>query len=166
MTSLKSQTDQFNSQQNAAMKQFNAAAENAAAARDAQRLDDVEKQNAVMALQVDQFNNQQIFQREQFNVQNATAIAQSNVAWRRQSNTANTAAINAVNQQNAQNAFNLSAQAQANLWQELRDEADYTFKRWDNDESRKTSLMIHELVIENKTNAKNSFITNLNHIAK
>ena len=166
MTSLKSQTDQFNSQQNAAMKQFNAAAENAAAARNAQRLDDVEKQNAVMALQVDQFNNQQIFQREQFNVQNATAIAQSNVAWRRQSNTANTAAINAVNQQNAQNAFNLSAQAQANLWQELRDEADYTFKRWDNDESRKTSLMIAALGNESTTTATNSFSTNVTAIAK
>ena len=123
------------------MKQFNAAAENAAAARNAQRLDDVEKQNAVMALQVDQFNNQQIFQSEQFNVQNATAIAQSNVAWRRQSNTANTAAINAVNQQNAQNAFNLSAQAQANLWQELRDEADHVFRSTESEKDRIASIV-------------------------
>tara|TARA_B100001093_G_scaffold193120_1_gene185601 strand:+ start:542 stop:2563 length:2022 start_codon:yes stop_codon:yes gene_type:complete len=166
MTSLKSQTDQFNAQQSSAMNQFNAAAKNAAAARDAQRNADVDKNNATMALQVDQFNNQQIFQREQFNVQNATAIAQSNVAWRRQANTANTAAVNAVNQQNAQNAFNLSAQAQANLWQELRDEADYTFKRWDNDEARKTSLMIAALSNESGTTGTNNFSTNVAAITK
>jgi len=166
MTSLRSQTDQFNAQQSSAMSQFNAAAKNAAAARDAQRNADVDKNNAAMALQVDQFNNQQIFQREQFNVQNATAIAQSNVAWRRQANTANTAAVNAVNQQNAQNAFNLSAQAQANLWQELRDEADYTFKRWDNDEARKTSLMIAALSNESGTTGTNNFSTNVAAITK
>ena len=44
---------------------------------------------------------------------------------------------NAINQQNAQNAFGLTASAQNFLWQELRDEADFNFRRWDNDEARK-----------------------------
>ena len=46
--------------------------------------------------EVEKFTAQQEFQREQFNTQNATAIAQSNVEWRRKANTADTAAFNAT----------------------------------------------------------------------
>jgi hypothetical protein len=95
---------------------------------------------------------------------NATAIAQSNLAWRRQANTAETAAINAVNQQNAQNAYGLSVAAQNFLWQELRDEADFTFKRWDNDEQRKTSLLVAALGNEAGVNKKDSWASNLTAI--
>ena len=101
---------------------------------------------------------------EQFNVQNATAIAQSNVQWRRQANTADTAAINAVNQQNAQNAYGLTVAAQNFLWQELRDEADFAFKRWDNDEQRKTSLLVAALGNEEGVNKKDSWTNNLQGI--
>ena len=38
-------------------------------------------------------------------------------------------------QQNAQNVFQLSSQAQAFLWQELRDQADYDFK-WADSEAK------------------------------
>ena len=55
------------------------------------------------------------FQREEFNTKNETAVSQSNVAWRRQANTADTAAQNAVNQQNAQNAFGLTASAMSSF---------------------------------------------------
>ena len=58
---------------------------------------------------------------------------------------ANTAAQNAANQQNVQNAFGLSSSALSFLWQELRDEADFDFKRWDNDQQRKASLLIAAL---------------------
>ena len=40
--------------------------------------------------------------------QNAQAVEQSNIAWRRQANTATTAAQNASNQQAAQFAFGVS----------------------------------------------------------
>ena len=56
-------------------------------------------------------------------------MQQSNVQWRRNANLADTAAQNAVNQQNVQNSFALSSAAQSQLWQELRDQADYDF-RW------------------------------------
>ena len=103
-------------------------------------------------------------QREEFNTKNETAIAQSNVAWRRQANTADTAAQNAVNQQNAQNAFGLTASAQNFLWQELRDEADFNFRRWDNDEQRKASLLISALGNETGASKESNWNTNLSAI--
>lgn len=166
MTSIKAQTDQFNAQQNNAMKQFNTTQINAAEARRVANEFEAAKLDAQMATQIDQFNAEAEARREQFNVTNATAIAQSNVAWRRNANTADTAAINAVNQQNAQNAFGLSTAAQNFLWQELRDEADYTFKRWDNDQQRKASLMIAALGNESGTATSSSWSSNIDAITK
>jgi len=166
MTSIKAQTDQFNATQNNAMAQFNVNAKNAAEARRAGRDFEAARIDAQLATDIDKFNAAQDFAREQFNVQNETAIAQSNVAWRRQANTADTAAINAVNQQNAQNAFGLTASAQNFLWQEVRDEADFIFRRWDNDQQRKASLMIAALGNESGTAKDTSWSTNLSAITQ
>ena len=166
MTSIKAQTDQFNATQNNAMEQFNANAKNAAEARRAGRDFEAARIDAQLATDIDKFNAAQDFAREQFNVQNETAIAQSNVQWRRQANTADTAAINAVNQQNAQNAFGLTASAQNFLWQELRDEADFIFRRWDNDQQRKASLMIAALGNEGATAKDTSWSSNLSAITQ
>ena len=145
MASMAANMEQFNKTQQNAMTQFNVTQENQArAAEEAAELE-VARLDAQLSTQIDQFNAQQEFAREQFNTQNAQAIEQSNVAWRRQANTVNTAAINAVNQQNAQNAFGLSTQAMSFLWQELRDQMDYSFKAWDNDQQRKASLMVAAL---------------------
>ena len=120
----------------------NAQAENAAVARDAQRVSDVNRANAAIMNQVEQFNEQQNFQREQWNAANEQAVINSNIDWRRRANTADTAAQNAVNQQNAQNAFGLTQAAQSFLWQELRDQADYDF-RWATDTAnRKVQAMM------------------------
>ena len=166
MTSIKAQTDQFNATQNNAMAQFNTNAKNAAEARRVGRDFEAARIDAQLATDIDKFNAAQDFAREQFNVQNETAIAQSNVQWRRQANTADTAAINAVNQQNAQNAFGLTASAQNFLWQEVRDEADFIFKRWDNDQQRKASLMIAALGNESGTAKDTSWSTNLSAITQ
>lgn len=142
MASLNTQVNQFNASQMNAAKQFNVQQQNAAEARRIANELEINKTNAAIINQAKQFNETINFQREQFNVQNAQAIQQSNVEWRRKANLADTAAQNAVNQQNAQNAFNLSSQAQAFLWQELRDQADYDF-RWATDTAnRKTQAMI------------------------
>ena len=164
MESLNASVSQFNAQQVNAMGQFNASQQNAAEARRVARDAEARKIEAQLQTQVEQFNSTQEFNREQFNVRNATAIAQSNVQWRRQANTADTAAINAANQQNAQNAYNLSLAAQNFLWQELRDEADFEFKRWDNDESRKTSLLVAALGNTEGVNRKESWTGNLQAI--
>ena len=142
MASLAAQIEQYNVSQYNANLQFNAQAINAATARDAQRVADVNKANASIVNQVAQFNEQMDFNREQWNSANAQAVANSNVDWRRKANLANTAAQNAVNQQNVANAFQLSTQAQAFLWQELRDQADYDFKFADNTATRKVQAMV------------------------
>ena len=164
MGNLDASIAQFNAQQTNAISQFNVQQKNAAEARRVQNNFEASKLDAQLSTQVSQFNAQQEFNRDQFNVKNATAIAQSNLAWRRQANTAETAAINAVNQQNAQNAYGLSVAAQNFLWQELRDEADFTFKRWDNDEQRKTSLLVAALGNEAGVNRKDSWASNLTAI--
>ena len=164
MASLSASVSQFNAQQNNAMAQFNVQQKNAAEARRVANEYEARKLEAQLQNQVNIFNEQQEFNKEQFNVRNATAIAQSNVQWRRQANTADTAAINAANQQNAQNAYNLSLAAQNFLWQELRDEADFAFKRWDNDEQRKTSLLVAALGNESGVNRKDSWTSNLQAI--
>ena len=51
------------------------------------------------------------------------------------------AAVNAVNQQNAQNAFGLSSQAQAFMWQELRDQATFDFQGSQTDLDRKSNII-------------------------
>ena len=142
MANLAQQTRQFNAAQMNSMEQFNKQATNAAEARRVQNEIGVAQADAQMKIQIDQFNSQQDYNRNQWNAQNEQVVLQADVKWRRQLNTANTAAVNAVNQQNAQNAFNLSSQAQAFMWQELRDQADYAFRSADNHEQRKSAMYI------------------------
>ena len=142
MANLNAQMEQFNSQQINASKQFNAQQKNAAEARRAGRDADLNKANAAIVNQVRQFNQQMDFNRDQFNTQNALAIQQSNIEWRRRANLADTAAQNAINQENVKMSFGLTSAAQSFLWQELRDQADYNF-RWANDTAtRKVQAMI------------------------
>ena len=132
------------------MSQFNATQLNAAEARRTAREADLSKFNAQLATQTEQFNSQQEFARVQWNAQNAATVEASNVQWRRQTNLANTAAQNQINAQNAQNAFNLSNQAQAFLWQELRDQADFDFRSVENEENRKVQIVSTAIANEGK----------------
>ena len=68
-------------------------------------------------------------------------LEQSNAQWRRQINLADTAAQNQINLQNVQNQFQLTSQAQAFLWQELRDQADFDFRKTENDANRTSQLI-------------------------
>ena len=154
MTNLNAQMNQYNSSQANAMSQFNATQTNAAEARDAQREADVNKFNSQLVTQVDQFNSQQDFARNQWNAQNAAAVEASNVQWRRQSNTINTAAQNQINMQNAQNAYGMSVQSQSFLWQELRDQADFDFRSFENEENRKAQIISTAMANEGKAGEK------------
>ena len=142
MAQLGTQIDQYNTSALNQAKQFNAQSANVASARDAQRAFDVDRINASILNQTSQFNAQMDFNRNQWNAANAQAVENSNVNWRRQANLVNTAAQNAVNQQNAQNAFSMTSSAQAFLWQELRDQADYDFKWANNTADRKMQAMV------------------------
>ena len=151
---LQGQISQFNAAQKNATLQFNATQSNAAEARRTAREADLAKFNAQLVTQTDQFNSQQEFQRLQWNAQNAAAVEASNIQWRRQTNLANTSTQNAINQQNAQNAFNLSSQAQAFLWQELRDQADFDFRAVENEENRKAQIIATALANEGEAGEK------------
>jgi hypothetical protein len=61
-------------------------------------------------------------------------------------------------------AFGLAASAQNFLWQELRDQADFNFRRWDNDEQRKASLLIAALGNETGASTESNWNTNLTAI--
>ena len=162
MASLAANMSQYNASQANAMAQFNATQENAAAARNANRAADIEKFNAQLLTQVEQFNSQQEFARNQWNAQNSAAVEASNVQWRRQANTANTAAQNQINMQNAMNAFGFSSQAMSFLWQELRDQADFDFRAFENEENRKVQIIATAIANEGKPGEKyDDYLTGL-----
>ena len=153
------QIDQFMISQSNSMKQFNTSARNAMESfnvTEANRMEAIEAGNFLQADQfsaqldadINKFNASIETQRDQWNAANAQAVEQSNIAWRRQSNTIDTAAQNAANQQNVQNAYNISALDQTQLWQQLRDEADYIRTSYENEETRKTQLYATALANE------------------
>ena len=163
MASLSSQVEQFNAQQVNAANQFNVQQQNAAEARRVANQLEINKANAAIVNQTKQFNEQIEFNRVTFNAQNAQAIEQSNIEWRRKANLANTVAQNEANRLNTQNAFGLSSQAQAFLWQELRDQADYDFKWAVSSADRKVNAMIAAASTEGEA-AKN-WSTNFNNVS-
>ena len=139
--SLAANMNQFNASQANAMAQFNETETNRAAALTAQNKLEADKINADMGLKIATFDKELQFKTDSWNAANLQAVEQSNVEWRRKSNTINTAAQNASNQQNAQFAFNMSTQAQSQLWQELRDQATFDFQGNQTDMDRKANII-------------------------
>ena len=162
MTGLAAQIDMNNAARNDAMSQFNATQQNASEARRAGLQADINKFNAQLVTQVDQFNAQQDFATNQWMAQNSAAVEAANVQWRRQTNTVNTATQNQINMQNAMNAFNLSSQSMSFLWQELRDQADFNFKSFENDENRKAQIIATAIANEGKSGEQyDDYLTSL-----
>lgn len=151
MSNLSATIKQQNAAQLNAMRQFNVTEINRQEAIKAGNQLEAEKATAQLKADVEKFNEQVDLQRDQWNAANAQAVEQSNVAWRRQANTANTAAQNAANQQHAQNVFNINNAELAQLWQQLRDESSYLNSAYENDENRKTQL--YAVAIGNEANA-------------
>lgn len=166
MAELAANMEQFNTAQINAMKQFNAAEQNKAAAVNASNALAASQFNAQMMLQVEQFNAQQELMVEQWNAQNAQAIEQSNIQWRRQANLAETAAQNAINQQNVQNSFALTVQAQAALWQEMRDAATFSWQAIQNQQDREAQLYAVALGNESASARTYEQTTSIMNIAK
>ena len=151
MTGLAAQIEQSNIAQTNAMSQFNVQQENANNALRFQTEADFEKTRVALKTDLDKYNAQLAFNRNQWNTQNAQAVEQSNIAWRRQANTINTAAANQVAMQNAMNANNLNSQALSFLWQELRDQADFDFRKYENEENRRVSVITTALANEGES---------------
>ena len=145
MANLTNTVAQSNAQRNDAMSQFNATNANRISEVNAGNTLEADRLEEQLNSQIAQYNANLAFQRDQFNTSNALAVEQSNVQWRRQTNTANTAGQNAVNQANAMNAFNLSNQGLSFLWQEMRDAAKWEYEAVENDEERKATLAVAAL---------------------
>ena len=143
-----SQTSLANAQMQTQVSLANADAATRVSLGNAQMQTQVTIANAQAANQMAMHQASLDSQREQFNAQNANAIAQADVAWRRQLNTMETAAINAANQANVSNAFNLTNQAQQNLWQEMRDNAHWDFQASENELARKHEGAMRLLVAD------------------
>jgi len=148
MNNLASTIDIQNSARNDAMTQFNITESNRVAALNQGNDLEAQRLEETLNSQIGQFNEQLEYNRNQFNVQNSLAVEQSNVAWRRNLNTANTAGENAVNQANAMNSFNLSNQGLSFLWQEMRDSAKWEYDAGQNANEQKTRLTIAALQSE------------------
>lgn len=86
--------------------------------------------------------------RDQFNANMQAQINQSNAQWRREINTANTAAANEAARINAQNLFNLTANAQNNLWQAYRDDVQWAQQTAENSMQRAHQITITAMEIE------------------
>lgn len=165
MTSMRNNVSQFNASQDNAMKQFNTS-----------EINKINALNAGNQLQADQFNEQMVqdaqkfyesnvLQREQFNASNAQAIQQSDLAWRRNTNSAATAAFNAANQQNVQNEYNMTALDQAQVWLQMRDSMAYIRQNYENEEQRIAQLYATAIGNEAAMGAKSSATTTKNQKA-
>ena len=139
---------QFNTSAQNAMESFNVTEANRTAAIEAGNQLQADSLTAQLEADISKFNASIDNQRDTWNAANAQAVEQSNVQWRRQANSADTAATNASNQQNVQNAYNISALDQTQMWQQLRDEADYVRTSYENEETRKTQLYATALANE------------------
>ena len=129
---LGAQVDTANANRVAAMRQFNTSEANA----------------------MNQFNASMKDSRDKFKSQMKFAVDQSNVVWRREINTANTAIQNETNRINTQNAYNMTANAQNNLWQSYRDNAAWNFQKSENALAREHDLA---RIAFNYANAKDMY---------
>ena len=145
------QLSQFNAEQSNSISVENARTRTAVAEANAERNTRISEVNAASRNAMIQFTENLDSQRDQFNATMSAQISQATVQWRRQMNTENTAGQNAVNQANAQNAFNLSNQALTNLWQEVRDEAQWSFLASESTKDRRAQLEASVLARESST---------------
>ena len=123
---LGSQVEAANKNRVSAMEQFNVSQKNA----------------------MSQFNSQMRDSREKFNFNMKFAVDQSNVAWRRQVNTADTTTQNNANMQNAMNAYNASASDLAQEWQTLRDYAQFNYQSSENELDRQLRTALTSMQLE------------------
>lgn len=129
-----------NAQLKASMEQFNAAEQNKMSLAGTQLETQTAMFNEQQKVAVQEFTATLQSNTDQFNANMAHVIDQSNVAWRRQINTANTSAINAANQANVQNMYNLSTYSLNALWQQLRDEASWIWTSQEKELDRQHAL--------------------------
>lgn len=132
--SSQNQTDQFFAGLTTQVKQFNATQTNA-----------MSQFNTDQANTVAKFNAEVQNQRDTFNAQNRLVIDQSNAQWRREISTANTAAINRANEFNATKAMEVTMVEYNNMWQQFRDEIEYSWQSSESAKERVNKVALQEI---------------------
>jgi len=132
--SSQNQTDQFFANLTTQVGQFNTTQTNA-----------MSQFNTDQANTVAKFNSEVQNQRDQFNAQNRLVIDQSNAQWRREISTANTAAINRANEFNATKAMEVTMVEYNNMWQQFRDEIEYSWKSSESAKERVNAIAKQEI---------------------
>ena len=120
---LQANISKFNTDQNNAMKQFDT--------------------NAVNATR--QFNVAQDNAFKQFMVTNSLVVAQANAKWRQTAATLNQAAANEQAMYVAKEQNALSQAELDEIWQRERDEMDFVFNAYQNDQDRSNAVVITKL---------------------
>lgn len=136
------QVDQFFAELSANVKKFNADQMNAVSQFDA---------NAENA--TEQFNTAQANAYKQFLTSNALIVSQSNAAWRQTAETANTAAQNEANMLVAQTLNAITTAALDEIWQRERDQMDYVFSSFQNDQDRANALVLQKIAGDSSIDA-------------
>jgi hypothetical protein len=144
---------QFNAQSQQQVDQFFAEMEVQVANANANRLAAQEQFNVNEANAMTQYEASLNDARERFETQLRVQIDQSNASWRREINTANTALQNEANRINTQNLLNITAQAQANLWQRYRDEAGWLIQMSESATQREHEVGMLAMQIDAKKDA-------------
>ena len=156
MSAMRDNIIKFNASQQNAMSEANAVRTTQVSLADAAAATQVSLADAATATQVSlanaaqinierKFQDQRADEAERFNATNTLNIAKSNAEWRRSTNTANTAAENNANMVNAQNLYNISQQAQANLWQQSRDVFSWANQAATNEKDRAFKITMYAL---------------------
>ena len=91
---------------------------------------------------IDSFNSKLVDARDKFNTEMALQVQQSNAAWRRSINTRNNEMYNRAAEIDVQRKYGLTAAAQANLWQQYRDEASHALYQTENQNQRNHQLVV------------------------
>ena len=131
------QTNQFFADLQANVGKFNADQQNAIAQFDV---------NAVNATR--QFNTSQNNAFKQFMISNNLVVAQANAKWRQTAATLNQAAANETAMYVAKEQNALSQAALDEIWQRERDEMDYVFNAYQNDQDRSNAIVTTKLAAD------------------
>jgi len=128
---LQANVSKFNADQNNAMKQFDT--------------------NAVNATR--QFNVAQDNAFRQFMVTNSLVVAQANAKWRQTAATINQATANEDAMYVAKEQNALSQAELDEIWQRERDELDFVYNAYQNDQDRSNAIVLQKLVADGKQDA-------------
>jgi hypothetical protein len=155
---------QFNSKSQQEIDQFMASFRDRMIRFNVEQKNSMEQFNTGQANTSSQFYDKMNNETDKFIAQNKMVIAKSNAEWRRTTNLANTAADNARLQQDTQNRFNISMQAQADMWQRARDVFHWANQSSENAKERSAKIAYYSLqqstFMENREHDENQGMYN------